>query len=156
MAIYHECLNAEGNLAISSLGFAHTKFAREFRGNITKQAFFGADGKPTLWEGAAVKLLGYDSRGNFVQETYLDAEGSATTNSDGIAKKRFAYDARGQIIRTDYFDLEGHLTLGAIGCASERHEFNGRGRVVEATCLGVEGNAVNRRDGYSRVTTCSP
>ena len=152
MPAYDECLNERGDLALSSEGFAHSEYTFDSRGNLRKRAFFGVDGKPTLVDGVAGMLLDYDSRGNFVEVTYFDNDGGATTNSNGIAKQRYTYNARSQAVRTDYFRLDGDPTLGTIGCASVKSEFDDRGRVVETTCLG-RGDPINRKDGYASEKT---
>src|SRR5262249_31347463 len=128
----------------------------DVRGNITEEAYFGLDGRPTRVRfGQARVAYTYDDRNNRTSEKYLGADGKPTISGlDGSAGYTWKYNERGQLVEVAFFDLESRPVRNLIGIARYVNRHDERGRKVEVTFFDPEGKPVlQAKERAARITT---
>ena len=97
---------------------------------------------------------GYEpnSQGLATQIWYLDANGAACIQRNGVASRKDDYDAQGRRLQLGYLGQDGSAVLGNEGFASRLSTFDETGNEVETTNFGIGGEPVLHKNGYARTT----
>ncbi|MGA7329462.1 MAG: TIR domain-containing protein [Rhodomicrobium sp.] len=149
--IIGESFDADGKPApVRDWNYAKILHVYDARGNVVEDAFFAADGKPTLHkDGYAFDRLKYDERGNVIESAFFGIDGRPTLNKNGLSILRIKYDERGNLIEAAYFGTDGKPALHKEGFATLRRKYDGRSNMVEEAYSGVDGLPALDKNGYA-------
>ena len=116
------------------------------------EAYFGADGKPTLGKrGFARVTYRYDERGNQIEWDNFDTVGKPIANTNGIARAVFGYDERGNQVEVAYFGTDGKPVLSKMdGVARVVYRYDERGNQIEWSDFDTVGKPVVNNNGIAR------
>jgi YD repeat-containing protein len=120
----------QGDLKVSTDGYARMIEILDPRGLVVEQQFFGADGEPVaLTEGEIGMTVSYDAAGRILETRLLGDPASFTTT---CARSAYAYDARGNTTRFGCRDGEGAPVPKEdwSGASDMIGEYDGRDRVI--------------------------
>ncbi|MDF3067356.1 MAG: hypothetical protein K0R38_2957 [Polyangiaceae bacterium] len=143
-------LNAKGQAAAGSDGFAFRKQEFDERDQVVETRYFDAQGTPvvSLALGAAGFRQDRDTRGNVVAELLFDAAGAPTRGANGYHRLTVTYDARDNPTRYEYTDLEGLPVDTEYGYASRSLHYDGD-RITREDYFGADGRLASDKKGHT-------
>ena len=130
--------------------FAEKRVSYNELGNVTNEAYYGANGKPIkIIEEYAACRYEYDVRGNVTRVSYFGEDGKPTLHKEGYAGLIAEYDARGNRTRELYFGEDGQPKLNNYEVAEVRMEYDSRGNVTRVSYFGEDGKPTLHKEGYA-------
>lgn len=133
------CYDANFKLTCCDEHWAISTYEYDVFGNVIKQCFFGADGKPTDPKVMApVGIASYDKHNNMVYVAAQDGHGNYIPNPNvGWAIARYTYDNRDNMTSEAYFDQNEKPTKGGDNeCHKTTHKFDTAGNEIEKAYFG--------------------
>lgn len=139
-----ESFGKDQELRLTNKGWAIVRNRHDNWGNVTEQAYFDNQDKPTLdWEDythCARQL--YDEKGRKVQIEFFGVDGAPCLHKDGFASFRLEYDERGNIIRQRFFGVDKQPCMTKYGYAVISWEYNEHGNKTSESYFGSDGEPV--------------
>lgn len=89
--------------------------------------------------------------GQVIRETYLDENGEAKENAEGVASRKYDYDEQGRLARVSFEGARGDSTENTSGYAGYRETLDADGFVLNRVFLGKGGKPVDTAMGYSEI-----
>jgi YD repeat-containing protein len=149
--------DAQGRLIVETFWVLDNRKAlvigksRDARGNILEEAYFSADGKPTVDRLGVHRFKArYNQSGNRIEETYFDPEGRAVARPDGLAKITMRYDQAGHRIGMAFFDVDDQPVRHKDGNHKWKAEYDKDGRQTEQAYFGLHDEPIVVLDGYHK------
>jgi YD repeat-containing protein len=112
-----------------------TKYEYDANGFVCKISYFDSKGE-YITESAPICIYKNDSRGNVIESSYLNADG--TNYYVSITKNE--YNDRNQLTRTAEYDFEGNLYDAYGYGASSEYIYDSKGNLIESRIYDQEGN----------------
>lgn len=140
--IRFENVDASGSLVCSPADdLAGFESSYDVNGNVVKQTYFGADGRPCLSDGTAGWVAEYNERGLMTLFGFVGLDGhSAISLKTGVATTKYEYDAFGNVARESYFGPNGAPCFNTEqGAASRSVSYDSLGRETEQFLYGTDG-----------------
>ena len=148
-------IGLDGELMIrSDLGYA--RVIKTFQdGNIIKEAFFDASGRPTpCKDGGNASYTSVYENGNCVESRYYDTSGELMQMNYGYAFIRSTYDEFGQKLSSRFYgtDEKTLVISSKYHCAGFDYEYDDRGNNTHVNYIGPDGNLMPGVNlGYAQV-----
>lgn len=146
-------LKADGRLRREP--WAERRFACDAKGNLIRESWFDADGKPLSRDSgrpASIRRV-YDENGLLREETRLDGNGRLFAGEGGWARRTLQtrHSSDGTTVDRRYFGEDGRPTLaGRDRIAGEVKRFDAGGRLVGWELFGLNGEPVEGTLGWHR------
>lgn len=100
-------------------GIASTRFERDERGFISRQAYVGVDEKPTTAnDGVAVIAFARDSAGRMIRQSFRDSADQPTANSTGCYGEAWVHSPQGAATSATCLDARDQPSADADGITS--------------------------------------
>ena len=140
-------LNADGQPVSLGAGYAYTRTVYSEDGLTGIRTRYDTANQPVDLGGYVSLGCEYSESGRIIRTFFLDADGKATANANGVFATGYEYDGKGRIVGTAFFD-EAHAPMnGPDGWARCRDELDENGFILTRTCYGTDG-AVIRVETY--------
>ena len=111
-------------------------------GNVSKESYQNADGKPILNNfGYAFVKKEYNENGKVIRESYFGISDEAVQNKLGASVTSFKYDEDGNKIEEAYYDTDGNLINNNKGFARIVMEYSENGE-IKTTYYDADGEEV--------------
>ena len=135
-------------LLICNSGVAETRCEYDADGNVTRESYFGVDGKPKADKDGVFEVRReYDNDGKKKNDTRIYA---VPTREDGIVEIRREYDANGNMSKVSFFGLDGKPKADKNGVFEFRMEYDKAGKKkIVAMIYAVAGVKPTREDGIA-------
>ena len=135
-------------LLICNSGVAETRCEYDADGNVTRESYFGVDGKPKADKDGVFEVRReYDNDGKKKNDTRIYA---VPTREDGIVEIRREYDANGNMSKVSFFGLDGKPKADKNGVFEFRMEYDKAGKKkIVAMIYAVAGVKPTHEDGIA-------
>ncbi len=134
----------DGELILCKSGYA--KYVRELdeaTNRVSRQLFYGADGKPTSPDALIPeKSYGYDKYGNCNYIATMDGNGGLYVDpKSGYAVEKMEYDPQGNVLSKSYFGAkERPVAVPSLGYHKVTNKYDNRSHLAEVAYFGIDGN----------------
>ena len=134
-------------------GWAYATMENDAFGNITRQCFYGVDGKPTNSKRMSpVGIAKYDKHNNVVLLAAQDTEGNYIINPNtGWSIQKSEYNERSQILSMSYYNANEKPMINREKYHKVMYKYDEKGRQSEESYWGRSGEKVNNNFGYHRL-----
>ncbi|MCX5726681.1 MAG: hypothetical protein NT030_05845 [Candidatus Saganbacteria bacterium] len=154
--VERSCWNAAGDLVERiDQPYAIERWVYDATDIVTIESYFGADLKPKETAGGYVaKEVKYDSKGNLIEQGYLDVNGALKTlPTDNYAIIRNKYDDNNNVTEISFFDAKDKpIKSNIYACATLRRLFDAMGLITEEAYFDTDQRLMSFRDtGYDMV-----
>lgn len=140
-------LNADGQLVSPGAGYAYMRTVYSEDGRSSVQTRYDTADQPLDLGGYVGLGCDYSEGGRIIRTYFLNAEGNATVNRNGVFMTGYEYDTKGRIVGTSFFDETQAPMNGPDGWARCRDELDENGFILTRTCYGADG-AIIRVEKY--------
>lgn len=120
-------------------GHYKVEYSYDSKSNLSKLAFYDADGKNLFLDndGVAGYDYKYDDFGNIVEKTSFDENAKICDSSNGICRISNTYDNNCNLVKVRYFNSDGSLIAGISG---HDYVYDERGNVLEEMAVDETGS----------------
>lgn len=123
--------NLNGNLVVSSYGYASFLYELDQNGNIIQETYYNINDEPMrIKTGYAGIKREFSDNGKIIREIYLDENGQPLTQHTGYAQVHWEYNELGQMYSETYWDEKGMPTNNIDGYHGIIIHYNDVGEIM--------------------------
>ena len=119
--------------------------------NTVRVTYYDLNGSKAADKAGVVTTVREMKDDRIAKESFLNAEGGATANGNGVYAVLYSYDHEGRIEAVSYQDAEGAAMLCSGGYAGYRDTRDEDGATVSRVFLGTDGLPTETAGGYTEI-----
>ena len=144
-----EYLDANGNLAENTSGYAAIEYVYDHRGHRIQENYLDKTGKLTLCNGDYASLTYvYDAMGNQVEGHTFNKRGEPCLHTSGYSGVKATYED-GRAVSMRYYDTDGEPMIVRGHYFECRIEYDEKGNCIRRTYYDTEGNLFCPENSYA-------